>query len=173
MTFLNLCAELIFMFEKKPRKKTVFEIIEERYPQILTPKDYSKKLPEAFKNELLRLERNELKDKLTNLAVLVLTDPKSLEELPIASEEDTWKNVEFELLKEAVQFSLDSLTDREKQALELRFGLIDGICLTFEEIGKIIGVSGTSISRTERIALKKLRHPNRRMQETFKDFTSK
>ena len=72
--------------------------------------------------------------------------------------------------------NLNSLNDREKQVLEFRFGLIDGICLTFEEIGKIIGVAGTSISRTERIALPKLRHSNRKMckmfLEPFKDFTS-
>ena len=88
---------------KKLRNKTVFEIIQERYPEILTPINYSKELPAEFKKELLQLEKKELLNELTNLAVvLVLTDPKSLEALPIASEEDTWENPEFELLKKAI-----------------------------------------------------------------------
>ena len=82
---------------KKLRNKTVFEIIQERYSEILTPKNYSKELPAAIKNELLRLESESI-----NLAVLVLRDPKSLEELLIANTEDTWENAEFELLKEAI-----------------------------------------------------------------------
>ena len=41
------------MTEKKSRNKIVFEIIQERYPEI--PKNYSKKIHAAIKNELLRL----------------------------------------------------------------------------------------------------------------------
>ena len=65
------------------------------------------------------------------------------------------------------------MTDRKKQVLELRFGLIDGQSLSQKEISQIINVIRARVGQIEEKALPKLRHPNRRMfLEPFKDFTS-
>ena len=56
---------------------------------------------------------------------------------------------------------LDTLTDREKKVLKLRFGLDDGRARTLEEVGKEFQVTRERIRQIEAKALRKLRHPSR------------
>ena len=56
---------------------------------------------------------------------------------------------------------LDSLTDRERKVLQLRFGLDDGRSRTLEEVGKEFHVTRERIRQIEAKALRKLRHPSR------------
>jgi len=65
------------------------------------------------------------------------------------------------LLKEQLDSVLDTLTDREKRILELRFGIEDGRPRTLEEVGKEFGVTRERIRQIEAKALRKLRHPTR------------
>ena len=66
-----------------------------------------------------------------------------------------------ELLKEQVQTALSVLTERERQVLEMRFGLQDGKDYTLEEVGKYFNVTRERIRQIEAKALRKLRHPTR------------
>ncbi len=66
-----------------------------------------------------------------------------------------------QLLKELLQAVLDSLSERERQVLELRFGLQDGQTRTLEEVGQAFGVTRERIRQIEAKALRKLRHPLR------------
>jgi RNA polymerase sigma factor RpoD, C-terminal domain/RNA polymerase sigma factor, sigma-70 family len=66
-----------------------------------------------------------------------------------------------QLLKEQVEAVLDSLTDRERRVLQLRFGLEDGRARTLEEVGKEFNVTRERIRQIEAKALRKLRHPSR------------
>jgi RNA polymerase primary sigma factor len=66
-----------------------------------------------------------------------------------------------ELLKEQVQNALSVLTERERQVLEMRFGLRDGKDYTLEEVGKYFNVTRERIRQIEAKALRKLRHPTR------------
>jgi RNA polymerase primary sigma factor len=66
-----------------------------------------------------------------------------------------------ELLKEQVQSALSVLTERERQVLEMRFGLLDGKDYTLEEVGKFFQVTRERIRQIEAKALRKLRHPTR------------
>jgi RNA polymerase primary sigma factor len=66
-----------------------------------------------------------------------------------------------ELLKEQVQNALSVLTERERQVLEMRFGLVDGRDHTLEEVGKYFNVTRERIRQIEAKALRKLRHPTR------------
>ncbi|MEE9216566.1 MAG: RNA polymerase sigma factor RpoD [Anaerolineales bacterium] len=65
------------------------------------------------------------------------------------------------LLKEQVQNALSVLTERERQVLEMRFGLLDGRDYTLEEVGKYFQVTRERIRQIEAKALRKLRHPTR------------
>ena len=57
--------------------------------------------------------------------------------------------------------ALDSLTERERKVLQLRFGLDDGRSRTLEEVGKEFHVTRERIRQIETKALRKLRHPSR------------
>ena len=48
------------------------------------------------------------------------------------------------------------LKDREKIIIELRYGLIDGVCKTQREIAKLLGISRSYVSRIEKRAIDKL-----------------
>ena len=67
----------------------------------------------------------------------------------------------FTLLKEQLFSVLETLTDREKKVLCLRFGLDDGRARTLEEVGKEFNVTRERIRQIEAKALRKLRHPSR------------
>lgn len=66
-----------------------------------------------------------------------------------------------EMLREQIQSAMAVLSPRERQVLELRFGLIDGKDHTLEEVGKYFHVTRERIRQIEAKALRKLRHPNR------------
>ena len=71
---------------------------------------------------------------------------------------------ERQLLKEQIRSALGVLSERERQVLELRFGLIDGQDNTLEDVGNFIGVTRERIRQIEVKALRKLRHPTRSRQ---------
>jgi RNA polymerase primary sigma factor len=66
-----------------------------------------------------------------------------------------------EMLREQVKNALAVLTERERQVLELRFGLVDGKDHTLEEVGQYFNVTRERIRQIESKALRKLRHPTR------------
>ncbi len=65
------------------------------------------------------------------------------------------------LLAEQLREFLAQLSDREREVLELRFGLKDGRSRTLEEVGQEFGVTRERIRQIEAKALRKLRHPMR------------
>ena len=65
-----------------------------------------------------------------------------------------------EMMREQLGKALDNLTVRERQVLELRFGLMDGKVHTLEEVGAYFDVTRERIRQIEATALRKLRSPN-------------
>jgi len=115
--------------------------------------------------------------------IKVSQEPVSLE-TPIGEEEDSHlgdfiedhtalapaEAASHQLLKEQVEDVLDSLTERERKVLQLRFGLDDGRSRTLEEVGKEFHVTRERIRQIEAKALRKLRHPSRsRKLKAFMD----
>ena len=108
-------------------------------------------------------------------------DPVSLD-TPIGEEDDSHlgdfieddsalspaDSAAFSMLREELNTALESLTDRERQEVELRFGLRDGRARTLEEVGREFNVTRERIRQIEAKALRKLRHPSR--SKRLKDF---
>ena len=67
-------------------------------------------------------------------------------------------------MRERVESALRSLVEREKEVLILRFGLLDGVQRTLEEVGRHLKVTRERIRQIEEKALRKLRHPTRLRQ---------
>jgi RNA polymerase primary sigma factor len=75
------------------------------------------------------------------------------------------------MLREQVQHALKALTEREREVLELRFGLKDGREHTLEEVSGYFDVTRERIRQIEAKALRKLRHParGRELKDYFGD----
>jgi RNA polymerase primary sigma factor len=101
-------------------------------------------------------------------------EPVSLE-TPVGEEEDSHlgdfiedseapiplERASFKLLQEQLESVLHTLSEREKQVIEMRFGLKDGQPRTLEDVGKTFGVTRERIRQIESKTLSKLRHPSR------------
>lgn len=74
----------------------------------------------------------------------------------------------LEYLKNQIHTVLDSLQDRERRVLSLRFGLEDGVTRTLEEVGREFGVTRERIRQIEAKALKKLKE--RSMQKKLQSY---
>ena len=111
----------------------------------------------------------------------IAQEPVSLE-TPIGEEDDSHlgdfiedetavapdEAANFSMLKEQLNVVLNTLSEREKKVLELRFGLNDGTPRTLEEVGKEFDVTRERIRQIEAKALRKLKHPSR--SQKLRDF---
>lgn len=64
-----------------------------------------------------------------------------------------------QLLREEIRRALNLLTTRERQVIELRFGLVDDHDHTLEEVGRKLKVTRERVRQIEERAIRKLRHP--------------
>jgi len=119
----------------------------------------------------LALAWDEASSKIQNY-IQIAEEPISLE-LPVGDEDDSFlgdfiedqdsiapmDETTREILREQVRSALDLLSERERQVLELRFGLIDNKDHTLEEVSQYFDVTRERIRQIEAKALRKLRHP--------------
>lgn len=78
------------------------------------------------------------------------------------------------MLKDEIHNVLDTLDDRERKILKLRFGITDGTTRTLEEVGSEFNVTRERVRQIESKALRKLRHPTRsRRVKQFLDMAAK
>jgi len=81
--------------------------------------------------------------------------------VPDEDEEAPLEIASNQVLREQLMRVLNTLNEREREVLKLRFGLEDGYSRTLEEVGHIFEVTRERIRQIEAKALKKLRHPGR------------
>lgn len=72
-----------------------------------------------------------------------------------------YDRVSRELLRDALNEVLETLSPRERKVLEMRFGLKDGKVKTLEEVGREFKVTRERIRQIEAKAIRKMRHPTR------------
>lgn len=147
-------------------------------PDFIDPEDVAKiKQAQANGEPLDRTLDQKWKmaaNKIRNI-LKISQDPMSID-TPMGSDDDASTYGDFladenanepvdaasrELLRDQIRSALDFLTDREREVLELRFGLRDGKDHTLEEVGRRFGVTRERIRQIEAKALRKLRHPSR------------
>ena len=139
--------------------------------QYTTPKELSILINDLSEDEIIELliiSENYINT--TSLNTLVGEDHSTeLAELLPHNEEIT---LEDEIMSKMLQLELttvlSTLKDRERQVLELRFGLVDGKQRTLEEVGEIFHVTHERIRQIEAKALRKLRHLTKTLR--LKDF---
>ncbi len=119
-------------------------------------------------------EQMELSPKKVREIQKISQEPVSLE-TPVGEEEDSnlgdfiedadapvpLERASFKLLQEQLESVLHTLSEREKEVIRLRFGLVDGQPRTLEDVGKKFGVTRERIRQIESKTLSKLRHPSR------------
>ena len=99
----------------------------------------------------ISLETKVGKDKDTELGDLLETEDASPEEQMLR-----------EALHQDLQQLLADLTSRERDVIQLRFGLEDGRAYSLAEIGRTLDLSRERVRQIETKALQKLRQPKRR-----------
>ena len=126
-------------------------------------------------------ERMDMPEERVREILKISQEPVSLE-TPIGEEEDSHlgdfiqddnvpvpaEQAAFTMLREQLDEILDTLTERERKVLTLRFGLVDGRARTLEEVGREFSVTRERIRQIEAKALRKLRHPSR--SKRIKDY---
>ncbi|MEW6404517.1 MAG: sigma-70 family RNA polymerase sigma factor [Chloroflexota bacterium] len=142
----------------------------------LSPQDVLAIQRAGQENKTLPLELKRRLERAARKVTRVLQSsesPLSLDS-PVGNEEDNNQLGDFiedeeamqpvdaaarEMLREQVKNALAILSERERQVLELRFGLLDGKDHTLEEVGLYFNVTRERIRQIEAKALRKLRHP--------------
>ncbi len=78
--------------------------------------------------------------------------------------EDPAERMSVIKLREHIKTVLDSLADKEREIVTMRFGLDDGRIKTLKEIGEAFNISRERVRQIETKALSKLKHPSRTKQ---------
>ena len=98
---------------------------------------------------------------VTDRRTFVLAACATLVSVVLVRESDAQEKADNRTLKEKIKDVLETLTERERQVLEQRFGLVDGYSRTLEEVGRQFRVNRDRIRQIEAKALRKMRHPTR------------
>ena len=101
---------------------------------------------------------------IQSLEGLIATNQKALErELQLKNEvcSDEEYSSYRDIVTEAVEEVLSTLTERESRVIRMRFGIGSGVSQTLEQVGQEFGVTRERIRQIEAKALRKMRHPSR------------
>ena len=124
-------------------------------------------------NAALRVRWKRAEDKVRKVLISA-EEPRSLES-PVGNEDNSQLGdfipdesapepidaAAREMLRDQIRNALEVLSPREREVLELRFGLVNGRDHTLEEVGRHFRVTRERIRQIEAKALRKLRHPTR------------
>lgn len=76
----------------------------------------------------------------------------------LGTDDDTVnKGIESEVEKQLLLEEIEKLTPREKQIMQMRFGLVNGKEMTQKQVADVVGISQSYISRLEKRIIKSIR----------------
>ncbi len=115
----------------------------------------------CIQNEILMFFRSQKKlnnETSINESIDFDKDGNPLTYMEILSEEDnilenTYESIRMNVMMEAIKNALDK---REREIIEKRYGLKDGVELPQREVAKALGISRSYVSRLEKTALQKI-----------------
>ena len=140
---------------KLGRKATLKEVAKEME---LTPKKVQDIIKIAQKPQSLETK---IGDDGENTLIDIIADEYTASPQELAT---------FSFLKKQINEILEGLSDRERKVLELRFGLIDGVTRTLEEVGHEFNVTRERIRQIEAKALKRLKGDD--ISQALRDYLS-
>ena len=156
MNLLNE-AELAAIMEAQSNHKSVDPLLERKLEQAV-----------KYVQEIMRVSAEPI-----SLETPVGSEQNSLlgDFIEDQTEMSPMDSATLEMLKEQVRSVLTSLSERERNVLEMRFGFRDGKTHTLEEVGKMFNVTRERVRQIEAKALRKLRHPHhsRRLRDYLSD----
>ena len=88
-------------------------------------------------------------------------DPMQSGYVELVTQDDAASQVSTRLLREKIDYVLRSLAKRQQEVLLLRFGLLDHVERTLEEVGRHFKLTRERIRQIEAKALRNMRHPTR------------
>jgi len=150
----------VHMIETINKYKRIKQEMEQKLEREVTPEEVGEKIG--------------IEPEKAQMIVKIMQHPTSFE-APVGKEKDSFlkdfipdeeklspiDSASYDLLEGQIARVLDTLNDRERKVLELRFGLVDNKPRTLEQVGKEFGVTRERIRQIEAKALRKLRHPSR------------
>ncbi len=84
----------------------------------------------------------------------------SIADLVEAPSEDVSQELDADILKERVADALQTLNDRERRIVQLRYGFTDGFARSLREVGAMLSMSHERVRQIERLAISKLQTPS-------------
>ena len=144
---------------------------------LTTQLGYEPSVDQIAKQMYPKLKHDEAVSKVEEVMQIAL-DPISLDK-PVGEEDDSIvadfiadqnvispeQNAEQVMLKEKLTELVDTLKEREKKVLVLRFGLYDNHPRTLEEVGQVLDVTRERVRQIEEKALRKLKNKARDLKE--------
>ncbi|MCD9024679.1 sigma-70 family RNA polymerase sigma factor [Cohnella silvisoli] len=158
----------VHMFERvKKWNRHFYELMQE-----LGREPTSKEIADSMKlpvEKILKIERV-IQEKVVSLDSLIGVEKDKvlrdlIEDTTTGKPED---KIIYKMLKKHIEAILDMLNDREKNIMQLRFGLCDDRMRSLKEVGDQFGISRQRIQQIESKMLSKLREPIQ--QQSLKDF---
>ncbi len=146
----------VYMSELIAKWKKLNEKLTHKYKRIPTSKELAKvmKLPISRVNQICNW-----KIKVSSLDAPISDDGKgSIIDLIVDDDSKSTKDeLESFFAKERVEHLLEVSNEREKEVLDMRFGLTDGVVHTLAKVAKRLKISRERVRQIEESAIKKLR----------------
>lgn len=148
----------VHMGEKIARIAKAAAILRSELGREPTSAELAERMPEYTREKLAELMLIGF-DPLSMDSKINEDDDSSLGDFIVDRNTDVQAAVDNRLRYEGIHAALSQLDKREREIIRMRFGFVDGICHTLEEVGSVFHVTRERVRQIEQKALRRMRHP--------------